>query len=70
VSERKLSHAVAWFLNALLRPGDDDENRHAPRMVHDRYRPDDRNGSGYPRSSLAVKLLDPAAPGVHLKGQN
>ena len=31
--ERKLSYAVALFLNPLLRPGDDDENGHAPRMV-------------------------------------
>jgi hypothetical protein len=33
-------------------------------MVHDRYRPDVRNGSGYPRSSLTVGFLDPAAPGA------
>jgi hypothetical protein len=53
--ERKLSFAVAWFLNALLRPGHDDENGHAPRMVLDGYDPGDRNSCRRPRSFLTAE---------------
>jgi hypothetical protein len=53
--ERKHSYAVAWFLNALLRPRDGDENGHAPRMVLDGYDPGDRNSCRRPRSFLTAE---------------